>query len=86
VIEMDALIGAEAMVTARGSSHVSLAGAGPTVVIAVSDGARVDASRLRADAVEVTVEGPTATAAVCTTGAAPEITGEAEQVTVECVQ
>lgn len=86
VIEMSALADVEAIVIARGTSAVSLAGTARRVTIAVREGATVDGSRLAAEAVEVRVEGPTATAAVCTTGAAPAITGEAAQVTVGCAR
>lgn len=83
-IEMVALREAEVTVIARGTSQVSLAGAGLKVVIAASEGAQVDASGLAAEAVEVTVEDATATVTVCSTGAAPAVMGEAERVTVEC--
>lgn len=84
VVEATGLTEVVAEVAARGTSDVALAGAGPRVTIEVSEGARVDASALAAEAALVTVAGVTASATVCTTGAAPEIAGEVERVTVEC--
>ncbi|HEY8378706.1 MAG TPA: DUF2807 domain-containing protein [Nannocystis sp.] len=84
VIEAVALREAEVTVSARGRSQVMLAGTGPKVVITARENAHVDASRLAAEVVEVTVEGATATVTVCSTGAAPQIAGDATRVTVAC--
>lgn len=84
VVEATELTAIAAEVRARDACHVGLAGDGSEVVIAVEDGARVDASALTVAVAAVTVTGPTATATVCTSGAPPKIVGEAAQVTVDC--
>jgi hypothetical protein len=84
VIEATGLTEVVADVVARDASSVTLAGAGPEVRISVTDMAHVDASALTAERAHVTVEGESATVAVCTGAMPPEIVGEAAQVTVAC--
>lgn len=73
-------------ITASGTSRVTLAGAGPLVIVDAADSAQVDASGFVAGSARVTVRAPTAAVTVCTAGEALQTAGEVGQVTVRCAE
>ncbi|MFY0538094.1 GIN domain-containing protein [Nannocystis pusilla] len=84
VVEASELTQVAADVVARDASYVMLAGTGPELTVAAADMAHVEASRLTAERVTVTIDEGAPSVTVCTSGAPPGIVGEAERVTVAC--